>query len=257
MLSIRIWIMGVASLVIGLLLAITVPDLLRGDYLALCMNFSGGRGLRNFDPWEARCLKWAAERGDVFAQFQLGDWYRDGFNVSQDHSEAVRWWRRAAQAGFAPAQLDLADSYFEGRGVEQDYEGVAYWYGRAEEQGPLPGGACLRLAFMYEHGLGIEQDDFIALRWYRRAAEIGFLSAMLELGDRYAEGRTVPQDYVQAHKWFNLAGSGAASSEEALRDRAIHARERVAAAMTPEQIAEAQRLAREWESSTWAPLAQR
>jgi uncharacterized protein len=99
---------------------------------------------------------------------------------------------------------------------------------------------------MYEHGSGIEQDDFIALRWYRRAAEYGFLSAMLELGDRYAEGRTVPQDYVQAHKWFNLAGSGAASSEEALRDRAVHARERVAAAMTPEQIAEAQRLAREW-----------
>jgi hypothetical protein len=66
---------------------------------------------------------------------------------------------------------------------------------------------------------------------------------------RDAEGRTVPQDYVQAHKWFNLAGSGATASEEALRDRAARARERVAAAMTPEQTAEAQRLAREWESS--------
>jgi uncharacterized protein len=108
---------------------------------------------------------------------------------------------------------------------------------------------------MYERGLGIEQDDFIALEWYRRAAEYGFLTAMLNLGDRYAEGRTVPQDYVQAHKWFNLAGADA--SEEALRDRAIRARERIAAAMTPEQTAEAQKLAREWESSTWAPPAQR
>jgi uncharacterized protein len=71
-----------------------------------------------------------------------------------------------------------------------------------------------------------------------------------QFGDRYAEGRTVPQDYVQAHKWFNLAGSGAAASEEALRDRAIGARERVAAEMAPEQIAEAQRLARQWEI-TW------
>ena len=67
----------------------------------------------------------------------------------------------------------------------------------------------------------------------------------------------MPQDYVQAHKWFNLAGSGAAASEEALRDRAIGARERVAAAMTPEQLAEAQRLARGWESSRQIPLAQR
>ena len=107
---------------------------------------------------------------------------------------------------------------------------------------------------MYEHGLGIERDNFIALRWYRRAAEYGFLSAMLNLGDRYAEGRTVPQDYVQAHKWFNLAGSGAAASEEALRDRAIRARERVAAAMTPEQIAEAQRLARRVGDRLYIPL---
>jgi TPR repeat protein len=250
MLSIRIWIMGVAFLVIGLLAAVTVPDLLRGDYFELCMKFSRGEGFRGQGRHfvdRARCVKWAAERGDVFRQFELGTWYADGLNVSQDHSEAVRWWRRAAQAGFAPAQLRLADSYFEGRGVEQDHQGAAHWYRRAAEQGaPL---AWLRLAFMYEHGLGIEQDDFIALRWYRPAAEYGFLSAMLNLGDRYAEGRTVPQDYVRAHKWFNLAGSSAAASEEALRDRAIRARERVAAAMTPEQIAEAQRLAREWESS--------
>jgi uncharacterized protein len=248
--KVRIWIMGVAFLIIGLLGAVTVPDLLRGDYYALCMNFSSGRGLRGFDPWEARCLKWAAERGEVFRQAQLGDWYAD----RQDHSEAVRWWHRAAQAGNAWAERSLGDSYFAGRGVEQDLQAAAYWYKRAAEQGvPI---AWQHLALMYERGLGIEQDDFIALRWYRRAAEYGFLTAMLNLGDRYAEGRTVPQDYVQAHKWFNLAGSGAAASEEALRDRAIRARERVAAAMTAEQIAEAQRLAREWESSTWEPPAQ-
>jgi uncharacterized protein len=86
---------------------------------------------------------------------------------------------------------------------------------------------------MYEHGFGIEQDDFIALRWYRPAAQ-WLPQRDAQSGDRYAEGRTVPQDYVQAHKWFNLAGSVAAASEEALRDRAIGARERVAAAMTPE-----------------------
>jgi uncharacterized protein len=249
MFSIRMWIMGVAFLVIGLLLAVTVPDLWRGDYLALCMNLNRG-GWHYFDD-RARCLKWAAGRGDVSAQAQLGDWYAD----RQDYSEAVRWWQRAAQAGNTFAQIGLADSYFEGRGVEQDHGAAAYWYKRAAEQGvPI---AWLRPAFMYEHGLGIEQEDFIALRWYRRAAEYGFLGAMLNLGDRYAEGRTVPQDHVQAHKWFNLAGSGAAASEEALRDRAIRAREGVAAAMTPEQIAEAQRLAREWESSTWMPPAKR
>lgn len=248
--SIRMWILGIAFSVISLLLAVTVPALWRGDYLALCMNFNPGEGYSGRQEHKARCLKWAAARGDVSAQAQLGDWYADGFGpFTQDHSEAARWWQIAARGGDAHAQLMLAHSYFQGRGVEQDYRVAAHWYARAEEQGSLPGLAALRLAFMYEHGLGIEQDDFIALGWYRRAAEDGFLSAMIELGDRYAEGWTVPQDYVQAHKWFNLAGSGAAASDEALRDRAIHARERVAAAMTPEQIAEAQRLAREWKIS--------
>ena len=81
-------------------------------------------------------LKWAAERGDVSAQAQLGDWYADGLDgVSQDHGEAFQWWQRAAQAGDAHAQLRLAHSYFEGRGVEQDHEGAAYWYRRVAATG--------------------------------------------------------------------------------------------------------------------------
>lgn len=49
----------------------------------------------------------------------------------------------------------------------------------------------------------------------------------------------MPQDYIQAHMWFNLAGAG--GNATALRNRDL-----VAAKMTPAQIAEAQRLAREW-----------
>jgi hypothetical protein len=45
MLSIRRWILGVAFLVIGLLAAVTVPDLLRGDYFELCMTFYPGEGI--------------------------------------------------------------------------------------------------------------------------------------------------------------------------------------------------------------------
>ena len=59
----------------------------------------------------------------------------------------------------------------------------------------------------------------------------------------YADGEGVPQDYVQAHKWFNLA---AASVPAAYREALVEARDDVAARMTPLQIVEAQRLAREW-----------
>ena len=87
------------------------------------------------------------------------------------------------------------------------------------------------------------EDDREAVRWYRLAAEQGDADAQLNLGIMYFNGEGVPQDYVQAHKWFNLA---AASAEVASREAYVEARDRVAARMTPSQIAEAQRLAREW-----------
>ena len=54
----------------------------------------------------------------------------------------------------------------------------------------------------------------------------------------------MPQDYVQAHMWFNLAASRLPPGTN--RDKAVKNRDIVAAKMTPAQIAEAQRLAREW-----------
>ena len=60
-----------------------------------------------------------------------------------------------------------------------------------------------------------------------------------------SSGDGVPQDYVQAHMWVNLAASRFAVSQVG-RERAIKSRDLVAAKMTPAQIAEAQKLAREW-----------
>jgi len=59
------------------------------------------------------------------------------------------------------------------------------------------------------------------------------------LGMMYANGRGVPQDYVQAHMWLNLASAGGNEIGRKNRDM-------VAAKMTPAQIAQAQQLARDW-----------
>ena len=63
------------------------------------------------------------------------------------------------------------------------------------------------------------------------------------LGIAHNTGRGIPQDYVEAHIWFNLA---AAQSSELFRDTYMALRDGVAEQMTPEQLAEAQRRAREW-----------
>ena len=55
----------------------------------------------------------------------------------------------------------------------------------------------------------------------------------------------MPQDYVQAHKWFNLSASGEFDDKDK-RDRAVKNRDNVAAEMTAAQIAKAQELASAW-----------
>ena len=101
-----------------------------------------------------------------------------------------------------------------------------------------------KLGIMYTNGEGVAQDYAEAVKWYRLAAEQGYDHAQYNLGIRYDEGQGVTQDYVQAHMWFNLAASRQPRGEN--RDLAVSNRDIVEAKMTPAQVAEAQRLAREW-----------
>ena len=75
--------------------------------------------------------------------------------------------------------------------------------------------------------------------WFRQAAEQGFAAGQYNLGLMYAKGEGIPEDYVLAHMWLNLAGAGGYKD-------AIEGRDLVAELMTPTLIAEAQRMAREW-----------
>ena len=99
--------------------------------------------------------------------------------------------------------------------------------------------AQFSLATMYDLGHGVSRDFAEAIRWFRMAAEQGHGDAQYNLGAMYYLGYGVARDYRKAHKWFNIAG--AAVHERAMDDRAS-----VTKQMTPSQIAEAQKLAREW-----------
>ena len=91
-----------------------------------------------------------------------------------------------------------------------------------------------------EHGFeAYKRGDFSnALRIFRLAAEQGDPDAQNNLGMRYMEGDGVPQDNTYAHMWFDISASN--ESEKAAMNRGI-----VAEKMTEDQIAQAQKLARE------------
>ena len=70
-------------------------------------------------------------------------------------------------------------------------------------------------------------------------AEWGDAKAQFTLGVIYENGEGFPQDYIEAHKWYSF--SEANGSKSGRKFRKI-----IEKLMTPEQITEAQKLAREW-----------
>jgi TPR repeat protein len=116
------------------------------------------------------------------------------------------------------------------------------WYRKAADQGSAA--AQFFLGAMYAKGHGVPQDYAEALRWYSKSADQGSAEAQFIIGHMYYKGWGVAQDYVQAHMWFNLAA--ARFSDKNDREKAVAARETVAAKMTPEMIAEARALAANW-----------
>ncbi len=81
-----------------------------------------------------------------------------------------------------------------------------------------------------------------ALKEWRQAARVGDRRAMVALGRAFVKGLGVPQDFVEAHKWFNLAAARGDARAAAERD-ALEKR------MTLEEQAEARKLARAWRTA--------
>jgi TPR repeat protein len=148
-----------------------------------------------------------AEQGDGVAQLRLSVMYAQGEGVPKDDAESLKWGRLAAENGIVAAQLIMGARYNEGRGVPKDPEEAVKWFGKAATKGAAYG--------------------------------------QFSLGLLYAGGLGIPQDKVQSFKWFTLAAAvfppASKESDEAIKNANL-----IAAKMTPAEIAEAQRLAKEW-----------
>ena len=190
-----------------------------------------------------------AEKGDVSAQMRLGFFYESGAGLKRDWVESAKWFSKAADAGDENAVFVLS---FLGR----------YWRHREGASAPptiyelvekvaKSGFAVAQFSLgVMNYPIGDPSFDAAkgnpaqALVWYRRAAQQGDIGAQVALGLAYAQGIGVVQDYIEADKWFNIAASRAKSADE-LADIATH-HHKFAHVMTSSQLAEAQKLAREW-----------
>jgi hypothetical protein len=122
--------------------------------------------------------------------------YSHGLGVTQDHAEAMKWYRKSADQGLAIAQNDLGAMYTHGHGVPQNHAEAIGWYRKAAEQGLAAAQTNIGTAYML--GSGVTQDDRRAVWWFRKAAEQGHVIAQASLGHAYAQGLGVTQDYAES-----------------------------------------------------------
>ncbi len=179
----------------------------------------------------ALVLGWS---GAAIAQDVQKGW--DAYQAG-DYTTAFPEFRELAEQGHAWWQTMLGVMYAKGQGVVQNDAEALRWYRLAAEQGDVE--AQFNVGTMYGDGLGVAQNYGEAVKWYRLAAMQGHAPAQSNLGRMYDTGRGVAQDFVIAHMWFNIAVESGDSGAEIYRDS-------LELDMTSADIAEAEKLARDW-----------
>ncbi len=189
----------------------------------------------------AEALEWftkAAEQEHADGLFWLGVMHRLGEAVPKDSDQALQLWQKAAEAGSVAAQGALAQALFAGDGVARDPTEAVRWARLGAQRGNALAQTVLAQAHLKGEG-GVQRSLAEFLRWTRRAASQGNRNSMEALAVSYHMGTGVPQDFIQAHMWANLAAARGSP-------RAMKLRDELAAKMTPDQIAEAQKAASRW-----------
>jgi TPR repeat protein len=201
--------------------------------------YQRGHGVPRSEVAAANWYRKAADQGNASGQVNLGLLYEEGRGgLQKDDREATRLYKLAADQGDAQAQNILGAFYLEGRsGLQKDDREATRLFKLSADQGNADGQNNLGVS--YRDGLGgVSKDDREAARLFKLSADQGNYLAQGNLGVMYANGWGVQQDYVAAHMWLNLSVWG---GPELLKHR-----EFVAAEMTPEQIAEAEKRFVEW-----------
>jgi TPR repeat protein len=140
--------------------------------------------------------------------------YARGRGVAEDQAHALEWLRDAAEGGHAESQCILGSYYARGFLVPRSYDDAAKWYNKSAVQG------C---------------------DW-----------AQERLAQLYYLGRGVPSNFVLAHMWASLAMDPVI--DENAPEPIAQLRDKVESEMTRDQIAEAQRLAKEWSPYPKPPI---
>jgi TPR repeat protein len=157
-------------------------------------------------------------------------------------AEGVALARERALKGDPNHQYAFATMHVAGAGVPEDLAEAAKWFRLAANQGHAK--AQSTLGSFYLSGTGVFQDFSEALKWNKLAAAQGDSPAFFRLAAMHALGRGVAKDFSKAYMWASLAAMYGVSE-------AVEPRDAAAEVLTPNQLAQAQKMARECQARSF------
>lgn len=153
---------------------------------------------------DPNCLTYkdAAEAGDTASQVNLtlSLIFSDKGDKELRDAEYLKWMTSAAELGHKGAQLHLCSHY---SGESEDPFFLQYWQLRfLADEDPE---ACYHLAIIHTTGPADMRCNEKAANWMIKAADMGHPAASFGAGLVYESGRGVPQNWIEALKYFKIA----------------------------------------------------
>lgn len=143
-------------------------------------------------------LRISADEGDEIAQYNLGNHYLEGNEVTQNSNMAYHWYRKSADKDYAPGQRQLGLLYLHGTGIDADEQKAFYWLSKAVEQNDTI--AINAIGYCYENGKGVTVDAEKAFHCYKQAYEMGYNDAFFNLHRCYYSGIGTEQSHETAFR---------------------------------------------------------
>ena len=139
----------------------------------------------------------AAEDEEEDGCFVLGELYFNGWGVTKDIQKALENYKMSAAYGNATAMNQIGIINMGSDDFEENPEQAFYWFNEAAKKGSDVG--TFNLGCCYENGFGVEEDVEKAAEWFKKSADLGYVDAMIKLGDYY---QGVLVDNNKAKMWY-------------------------------------------------------
>jgi TPR repeat protein len=187
----------------------------------LGLAYAQGDGVVKNNAEASRLLQLSVSQGNCDAQYHWAQFIDHQSNKAEVRAKAMSLYEAAAQQGHMPAQLHLAyvlradeamhDPSHDPNAVPIPRKTVrrstaphlvrsVNFFRMAADKGHAA--AQFELGQMYAQGLGVIQQFEEAAQWYLLAAKQGHAQAAFHLGFLHSHGQGVEQGYVKAYQWY-------------------------------------------------------